>query len=303
MTLLNAALAFIFFCNLVFMVGAAYLLLRILQTTETSQINLQKAASSVIETGTHVKVIVRRAFQEMERNNDALSARESSAARAVAELSFQIKTLVERIKLLLSKQSVDKDAGFDPTATAKRPPDAEELRNILHAELSTVVSKNQALQDEIDQTRYRLKDASRVNDELRDEINDVKGVKKSVVDSLIQRTTELEEQLQQARERANAAEKHAEANAVKLDDIREQLTAQPLSTNNNGGVDQTELIESQQDQIDAMAAREKELLARIAELESAFQRNQTEKNFIEDRFMQLDAGQSVRAPLEPPPAT
>lgn len=301
MTLLNAALAFIFFCNLVFMVGAAYLLLRILQTTETSQINLQKAASSVIETGTHVKVIVRRAFQEMERNNDALSARESSAARAVAELSFQIKTLVERIKLLLSKQSVDKDAGFDPTATAKRPPDAEELRNILHAELSTVVSKNQALQDEIDQTRYRLKDASRVNDELRDEINDVKGVKKSVVDSLIQRTTELEEQLQQARERANAAEKHAEANAVKLDDIREQLTTQPMSA--NVGVDQTELIQSQQDQIDAMAEREKELLARIAQLESAFQRNQTEKNFIEDRFMQLDAGQSVRAPLEPPPAT
>lgn len=300
MTLLNAALAFIFFCNLVFMVGAAYLLLRILQTTETSQINLQKAASSVIETGTHVKVIVRRAFQEMERNNDALSARESSAARAVAELSFQIKTLVERIKLLLSKQSVDKDAGFDPTATAKRPPDAEELRNILHAELSTVVSKNQALQDEIDQTRYRLKDASRVNDELRDEINDVKGVKKSVVDSLIQRTTELEEQLQQARERANAAEKHAEANAVKLDDIREQLTTQPMSA--NVGVDQTELIQSQQDQIDAMAEREKELLARIVELDNAFQRNQTEKNFIEDRFMQLDAGQSVRAPLESPPS-
>lgn len=302
MTLLNAALAFIFFCNLVFMVGAAYLLLRILQTTETSQINLQKAASSVIETGTHVKVIVRRAFQEMERNNDALSARESSSGRAVAELSFQIKTLVDRIKLLLSKQPGEKDAGLDPVPNGKRPPDAEELRNILHSELSSVVAKNQALQDEIDQTRYRLKDASRVNDELRGEISDVKGVKKSVVDSLIQRTTELEEQLKQARERANAAERHAEANAVKLDDIREQLNSQPLPTNSSGGVDQSELIQSQQDQIDAMSEREKELLARIVELDNAFQRNQTEKNFIEDRFMQLDAGQSVRAPLESPPS-
>ena len=300
MTLLNAALAFVFFCNLVFMVGAAYLLLRILQTTETSQINLQKAASSVIETGTHVKVIVRRAFQEMERNNDALSARESSSGRAVAELSFQIKALVERIKQLLSKQSADKDVVFDSSATTKRPPDAQELRTILHAELSTVVAKNQALQDEIDQTRYRLKDASRVNDELRDEISDVKGLKQNVVDSLMQRTSDLEEQLKQARERADAAEKHAEANAAKLDDIREQLNTQPIST--HAGVDQSELIQSQQDQIDAMAQREKDLHARIAQLESAFQRNQTEKNFIEDRFMQLDAGHSVRAPLEPPPA-
>jgi chromosome segregation ATPase len=301
MTLLNAALAFIFFCNLVFMVGAGYLLLRILQTTETSQINLQKAASSVIETGTHVKVIVRRAFNEMERNNDALSARESSTGRAVAELSFQIKTLVERIKMLLAKQSADKDSGLGLAAADKRPPDAEELRTILHSELSAVMAKNQALQDEIDQTRYRLKDASKANAELREEISDVKGVKQSVVDSLLQRTTELEAQLEQARERANAAEKHAEANATKLDDIREQINTQQFSA--TGGVDQTELIQSQQDQIDVLADREKELLLRITQLESAFQRNQTEKNFIEERFLQLDAGQTAQAPLDPPAAS
>ena len=51
MTWLNAALAFLFVCNIVFMLGAAYVLMRILDTTETSQINLQKAASHVIEVG------------------------------------------------------------------------------------------------------------------------------------------------------------------------------------------------------------------------------------------------------------
>lgn len=297
MTLLNAALAFVFFCNLVFMVGAGYVLLRIVNMTETSQINLQRAASSVIETGTHVKVIVRRAFHEMERNNDALSARESSTGRAVTELSFQIKTLVERIKMLLAKQSGDKDLDQSPSGVAGRPPDAEELRAILHAELSAVMAKNQALQDEIDQTRYRLKDASKANEELREEISDAKGIKQSVVDSLMQRAAELETQLQQAKERALAAEQHAQQNAVQLDAIREQLNAQPLP---HEGVDQSELIQSQQDQIDALAEREKELLVRITQLESAFQRNQTEKNFIEDRFLQLDAGQSAQAPLEPP---
>jgi len=295
MTLLNAALAFIFFCNLIFMVGAAYLLMRILDTTEASQINLQKAASSVIEVGTHIKVVVRRAFSEMERNNDALMARESSSGRAVVELSSQIKALVERVKGLMAKSGKERDSANGEAHYYG----GEELRTKLHDELSAAVAKTNALQDEIDQTKYRLKDASRANTELREEISDVKGIKQSVVDSLMQRTTELEEQLQQARDRAKAAERHAEENAFQLDNIREQLNSQQFS---NSGVDQAELIESQQHQIDAMADREKELIARIAQLEGAFQRNQTEKNFIEERFLQLDAGQSAQAPLEPPTA-
>ena len=301
MTLLNAALAFVFFCNLVFMVGAGYVLMRILDTTETTQINLQKAASSVVEVGTHVKVVVRRAFNEMERNNDALMARESSSGRAVSELSSQIKSLVERMKAVVAKNGVERDA---PEGTPYLG--GENLRAKLHEELNTAVAKTHALQDEIDQTKYRLKDASQANNELREEISDVKGIKQSVVDSLLQRTVELEEQLQQAKERAQAAEMHAQANAAQLDEIRAQINAQNFPEAGSGGdsgIDQTELIEGQQQQIDALAAREAELLARITQLEGAFQRNQTEKNFIEERFLQLDGGDSTRAPLDTPPAS
>ena len=300
MTLLNAALAFVFFCNLVFMVGAAYVLMRILDTTETSQINLQKAASSVIEVGTHIKVVVRRAFNEMERNNDALAARESSSGRAVVELSNQIKTLVERMKSIMAKQAGALGQSAEGGDEANFYPNSEEFRAKLHADLNAALEKNNQLQDEIDQTKYRLKDASTANNELREEISDVKGVKQSVVDSLMQRTAELEEQLQKARERAKAAELHAEMNAVQLDDIRAQINEQSFAS---GGVDQTELIEGQQQQIDTLAAREKELLARIVQLESAFARNQTEKSFIEERFLQMDAQGSAHAPLQAPDPT
>lgn len=304
MTLLNVALAFIFFCNLVFMIGAGYVLMRILDTTETTQINLQKAASSVVEVGTHIKVVVRRAFNEMERNNDALTARESSSGRAVSELSSQIKSLVERMKTLVAKSGMERDAPDNTPYLG-----GEDLRAKLHDELNAALAKTHSLQDEIDQTKYRLKDASQANNELREEISDVKGIKQSVVDSLMQRTVELEEQLQKARERAQAAEIHAQANATQLDEIRAQINAQNFPDagsggsggGSDGGIDQTELIEGQQQQIDALAAREAELLARITQLESAFQRNQTEKNFIEERFLQLDGGDSTRAPLDTPP--
>lgn len=292
MTILNAAFAFVFFCNLMFMVGVAYALMRILDATERSQVSLQNAASQVIEAGSHIKVVVRRAFSEMERTNEILESRESSAGRAVGELSFQVKTLIDRLKPVLAKTVSDKgesktDAGNDGTALYEANP--EELRAKLHAELESALKKNHQLQDEIDQTRYRLNDASHSNKELQEEIKDVKGVKQSVVDNLLQRTQELEEQLEKARERAKAAEKHAEANAFQLDEIRAQISEQKFSD----GVDQSDLIQGQQDQIDVLAAREKALMARIDQLEQAFSRNQTEKNFIEDRFLKLDAGESV----------
>lgn len=300
MTLLNAAFAFVFFCNLLFMVGVAYALMRILDATERSQVSLQHAASQVIEAGSHIKVVVRRAFSEMERTNDILDSRESSAGRAVAELSFQLKTLIDRLKPVLAKTVGDRadgkgDAEGKEGATLYEP-NPEEQRAKLHAELEAALKKNHQLQDEIDQTRYRLNDASHANKELQEEIRDVKGVKQGVVDGLMQRTKELEDQLEKARERTKAAEKHAEANAFQLDEIRAQIAEQKFSD----GVDQSGLIQGQQDQIDVLAAREKALMARIDQLEQAFQRNQTEKNFIEDRFLKLDAADGV--PAVPPPA-
>lgn len=301
MTLLNAAFAFVFFCNLLFMVGVAYALMRILDATERSQVSLQQAASQVIEAGSHIKVVVRRAFSEMERTNDILESRESSSGRAVTELSFQVKTLIDRLKPVLAKTVGDKtegraDAGADgQEGAALYEPNPEEQRAKLHAELEAALNKNHQLQDEIDQTRYRLKDASHANKELQEEIRDVKGVKQSVVDSLMQRTKELEEQLEKARERTKAAEKHAEANAFQLDEIRAQIAEQKFSS----GVDQSGLIQGQQDQIDVLAAREKTLMARIDQLEQAFARNQTEKNFIEDRFLKLDAADTASAVAPP----
>lgn len=298
MTLLNAALAFVFVVNLVFMVGAGYALWKIMQVTETSQINLQRAASDVIGVGTHIKVLVRKAFSEMERNNDALAARESHSGRAVQELSFQVKTLVERVKTVLAKRE-DGSA-----AVAQAPANGEHLRERLHDELSAALAKNHQLQDEIDQTHYKLKDASHTNRELQDEITDVKGIKQSVIDSLMKRTVELEERLQQARERAQAAEQHADANAAQLDEIRAQIDRQTFNeTNNAGGVDQTELIEQQQNQIDVLATRERELMQKIEQLESAFQRSLTEKTFIEERFLAMDHGESAHAPLDVPAST
>jgi chromosome segregation ATPase len=287
MNWLTAAFAFVFFCNLVFMVGAFYALMRVLDTTEKSGIELQRAASHIVEAGGHVKVMVRRMFTEMERSNDQSSAREGSGSRAIAEMSFQIKTLQDQIKDSFANMG---GAGKRHHEEDPDQPTPEDLRVKLHAELNSALAKNHLLQDEIDQTKYRLKDASIANTMLMQEIGEVKGVKQSVVDGLMERATELEQQLKKAQERAKAAERHAEENAMQLDDIRAQISEQKFaaSVKHLNHPDQSNEIADMQDKIDVLASREKALLARIAVMEGEFQRSLTEKQFIEDRFLMLD---------------
>jgi hypothetical protein len=286
MNWLNVAFGFVFFCNIVFIIGAAYLLMQVLKATTEGRDDIVKAANQNIEAGSHLKLAARRAFNEMEKANDANIARDNANARAVSELTFQIKTLVENLKKILSKASLNADGSS--AAGSENSKSDEEAQNRLHAELMTALSKNNQLQDEIGLTKNKLKDASTTNNELRIDLSETKGIKKSTMDRIMQRTTELEEQLQNAKERAKAAEKHAEENAYQLDIIREQLNNANFNGKGNGSASGDNGKEKDSE-IDELKKREKMLLSRIEQMELEFQRNQTEKKFIEERFVQLDA--------------
>jgi hypothetical protein len=294
MNWLNVAFGFVFFCNLVFIVGAAYLLMQVLKVTTEGRDDIVKAANQNIEAGGHLKLAARRAFNEMEKANDNSIARDNANARAVSELTFQIKTLVETMKKILAKANLGAgDASAGGGATYNK--NDEEAHEKLHAELMAALNKNNMLQDEIGLTKNKLKDASTTSNELRQDLSETKGIKKSMMDRIMQRTVELEEQLQSAKDRAKAAERHAEENAVQLDIIREQLNNTKLSgrsSSHGGGSD--EELQRKQEEIEALQSREKVLLARIEEIEREFARHETEKKFIEERFVQMDATGSKR---------
>lgn len=288
MNWLNVAFGFVFFCNIVFIIGAAYLLMQVLKATTEGRDDIVKAANQNIEAGSHLKLAARRAFNEMEKANDANIARDNANARSVAELTFQIKTLVENLKKILSKANLNADGSSANNQGGDSSKSEEEIQNRLHAELMTALSKNNQLQDEIGLTKNKLKDASTTNNELRQDLSETKGIKKSTMDRIMQRTAELEEQLQNAKDRAKAAEKHAEENAYQLDIIREQLNNASFNGKGNGSASGDNGKEKDSE-IDELKKREKMLLSRIEQMELEFQRNQTEKKFIEERFVQLDA--------------
>lgn len=293
MSWLNAALFFVFVCNLAFMVGATFLMYRIVDAAEGSRLDLKKAANQTIEAADKLHLVARRTINEMGLVNDAQAVRERSATRGVTELAAQVKGLLDRLHSESVKQAPTGDAESGGLQFSV------DQRAQLRAELNAATAKNHQLQEEISQTQYRLKEAVAANREMRQEVSEIKGIKQSTVDQLQVRTEELEAQLQLAQERAKAAELLAESNAMKLDDIKEKLSLQQdheAGEGEGGGVDQSGLIQSQQDQIDMLAAREKSLMGRMDQMEKAFERTQTEKTFIEERFLQLDSAKQVTRP-------
>lgn len=288
MNWLNVAFGFVFFCNIVFIIGAAYLLMQVLKATTEGRDDIVKAANQNIEAGSHLKLAARRAFNEMEKANDANIARDNANARAVSELTFQIKTLVENLKKILSKANLNADGTAANTQGADNSKSDDEVQTRLHAELMTALNKNNQLQDEIGLAKNKLKDASTTNSELRQDLSETKGIKKSTMDRIMQRTAELEEQLQHAKDRAKAAEKHAEDNAYQLDIIREQLNNANFNGKGKGSASGDDAKDNDSE-LEELKKREKLLISRIEQMELEFQRNQTEKKFIEERFVQLDA--------------
>ena len=287
MSWLNAALFFVFVCNLAFMVGAAFLLYRIVDAAEGSRLDLKKAANQTIEAADKLHLVARRTINEMGMVNDAQAARERSATRGVTELAAQVKGLLDRLHSESVKPALTGDAESGGRQFS------EDQRAKLRAELNAATAKNHQLQEEISQTQYRLKEAMAANRGLRQEVSEIQGLKQSALDQLLLRAEELEAQLHMAQERATAAEMLAQTNAQKLDEITEQLNLQQ-GDEGDVGVDQSGLIQSQQDQIDMLAAREKSLMGRMDQMEKAFERTQTEKTFIEERFLQLDAAKQVK---------
>jgi hypothetical protein len=311
----NIYLGFIFLCNLCFLVGAGFMLYRILDSMNDTRTQLLKAARENTQAGHELLTAAHRSIREMERASEAQLSREISNQRAITELSNQVQNLVASLRRLSEKPkavaapAAATNADGSPAAATGAPAEAlppanaaDAQREKLRAELTAALARNHQLRDEISQTVYQLKDVSQANQALLLELRDLKTDKKAQSDRLLQRATELEAQLQAACDRAKAAELLAEANAFKLENLRDDAAQFAFSDSNANEVDQSGLIDSQQAQIDMLAAREKALLERIEAVEQKFTRTQVEKEFIEERFLKMDQAGATEPPANPAPA-
>jgi hypothetical protein len=288
MNWINIAFGFLFVSNLAFMTVALVVLMRIQNASTQTRAEMLKAASLSMEAGKQLQNAAKRAVHEIDRIGENNVVRESSNGRAVQQLAFQVKNLIDQVN-----RNAAQARSSEPGTYALSEQEADDLRAKLQAELNAALAKNHQLQEQIEQTQLRLHDVANSSDDMREELSSTSEIKQSVLDNMMMHVTELEARLKKARERAKAAEKHAEDNAFQLDELRAQINAQKFS---RPVQDQSDLVRDQRDQIEVLAARERALLAKIEQMEMEFKRHADEKGFIEERFLQLD---SVTPPPNP----
>ncbi|MEI8170663.1 MAG: hypothetical protein WCG50_13365 [Rhodoferax sp.] len=279
MTWLDAASLCVFLCNIAFMVGAGMLLLKILGSVQHSELFSQKVLDENIEATAQLRRACNQLATQIEPTQSENKFHETSIGKAHMALSLQVRSLSDQLQASLAGDALAHQL------QAKQA--NEELTQRMRDKLKDVLTQNIQLKDEIGRTKAKLTAASNSSHDIQSGMTDVQGASPAVIKEMAQRAQDLSGHLQEAQRRAHAAEKLAEANAIKLEDMREALSAKSFGDSACESVQ----MEKLRTQNEAMAARERSLLARIESMEMEFQRNLTEKSFIEERYVKLDAAE------------
>ena len=291
MSWIDAASLCVFLCNIVFMVVAGVMLLKIQGAVQQSGTYFQNVLAENVKATAQLRLVCGQLATQLNPTEDDPHFRETAIGKAHTALSLQVRSLSNQIQGAV-------------LGTADKPhPEAkllnDELTERLREKLKAVMTKNLQLKQEIGRTNARLTTASNFSNEIHSGMAEVHGASPAVLTAMTQRTEALRSDLEEAQRRAQAAEKLAESNASKLEEMREALSAK----SSGEGASESVQLEKLRSQKEMLAGREQSLLAQIDAMEMEFARNQTEKNFIEDRYVDLDmATQGGLMGAESPPA-
>lgn len=292
MNLINVAVAVVFASNALILVLLVYMLVRILGATERTQRLMTVASRELTDSARVVRDAAYRigdALQILMSRQPAATPTPVPGVQVLDKLNSMMEDLtgqgsVETDRALAEiKQMVERMAA-DPGA---RGAEGQQQRS---ADFEQVLNHRNRLAAEVDQMRKSLIEANCLIMDLRS-ANKTAEDSGETVDAMRAELARHQQHLDQARERIRQAEERAEGLAA---DLAARAAA--------GEVGSDEALVEARRQL-AEAARERERHQReIDSLNEAMRRTLVEKDFIEDRFLQMD-GERTAEPEDVEPAS
>ena len=297
MTLLNAAYFLLFVCNFVCLLFVIVLLYRVLETSEKSFGNINSATTKLLEIVVLQKKASTNIAEAASRMQSEVSQLEALIEKRFAALFSALKSFASQIAERIFAESKAQFAAKSNKTDSDLP--SQSVQN----ELNSLVSRCHSLQSELDQVNYRFRTLTEENAELRERAQDQHANRRRETEQLSTRLAELERELLSATNNARSSQARAEENANIIADLREEV--EHYKANQTKFFDQVDNLQQVDvialtERIDFLSSREKSLSERIAEYDAAFERMQIEKNFIEDRYLQLDAGEDASSATKKP---
>jgi len=276
MSWLDTASITVFVCTGLFMLGSVILLSKILNRVEANSAVTQAEADSDPQEET-TETPQAQWSTDLERLRSECAASDRQTRQTLDQLSSQIVKLGEFIDHSL------KNAAATP-ASPKTVDTTQDLTDRLRDKLKSVMAQNIRLKAEMESASKQILLASEGGRGLGESIGN-SGASPQVIKDLNQQCDALRADLDEARRRTRVAEKTAEENAFRIEELRDALSVQQRDQT----IAETRAVQKLRAELEEKQARERALLVRIETMESEFARHLTEKNFIEERYMRLDA--------------
>jgi chromosome segregation ATPase len=299
MSLESVAILFVFVGNAAAIILLAFMLFRILSQTEATHDLMRQGSSDLIDAAKRL----REMLAAVDRLSDRLIDANKLAVQAAQPLSLTEDSL-EKIAALtdsLTRESIEEHeqivGDMRELLVSLHDTPGEHLstwRQQHEDKLGQAVTQRSQLATELEQVKLRLDEAHVVIAELR-RANRLAEASTQSADVLRQNLEQQQVLLNRAKERAQKAEASANALTQEVEKLQTEVDRARHTAEKD--------MEDLRAQMGVMAEERTVLFNQLEELKSTMQRTLREKEFIEDKLLDLDEAHRAVQPAAPATST
>lgn len=285
MQLESVAILFVFIGNAAAIILLAFMLFRILSQTEATHDMMRKGSGDLLDAAKRLRDMLQAVDRLSDRLIDANKSVNQSANRPI-DISPESLEKIAALTDSLTREGIEEHEQIVAemrklleSIQAIQPEGYPAWRQEHQGKLDQTLLQRSHLSTELEQVKIRLDEANIVINELR-RANRLAEASTQSADVLRQNMDQQQQLLNRAKERAQKAEATANTLTQEVDKLNNEVK----QARNAAAKD----LEDLHEQMKAITQERATLFSQLEELKSTMKRTLLEKDFIEDKLLDLD---------------
>ncbi|MGE5450570.1 MAG: hypothetical protein ACM3VZ_01835 [Acidobacteriota bacterium] len=297
MQLEQIAVLFVFIGNAASIVLLAFMLHRIMKQTEATHVLLSGGTHDLLDAGKRLREAMKSTDRLMERLSDINAGTDRVSPGASSDAEEKLKKIESMLQDLSGRKLQDQGTFLEDiknvldSLTGLNTDTFAQWRDANQNKLETAQAQRNRMATEMEALKVRLDEANKIIQELRRSVRLAEAASQSA-EALRANLDQQQQLLARAKERAQVAESRAATLSREIELM--QAEASRAEPNRDGA--STQALKRQLDEV----TRERDTLqSQMDRLKEMMQRTLIEKDFIEEKLLDLDAEAASRAASSP----
>lgn len=292
MQLEQLAVLFVFIGNAASIILLVYMLFRILRQTEATHMLMSGGAKDLIDAGKRLRDAMKTTDRLVDRLSEINTTPDQGAPQSANQTDEQFKKIQAMIQDLSGRKFEDQGRfledikGLLDSVSSVNPEGLPQWREANQNKLETAQVQRTRMAAEMEALKVRLDDANQIIQDLRRSVRLAETAGQSA-DALRSNLDQQQQLLTRAKERAQAAESRAAMLSREIELM--QAEANRAEPGREGGATQ-----SLRRQLEEVTRERDTLQGQMERMRDTMQRTLIEKDFIEEKLLDLDAESASR---------